>query len=89
MTIGAAIVLYAVVWFMTLFVVLPIRLTSQDEDGVIVPGTPPSAPSNPQLGKRALIVTGISTVLWVILVAIIVTGVISIDTFDFYNGIES
>ena len=30
MAIGSAIVLFAVVWFMTLFVVLPLRLTSEE-----------------------------------------------------------
>lgn len=88
MTIGAALVLFAVVWFMTLFVILPIRLTSQEEDGDIVPGTPPSAPSNPQLGKRVQIVTVVATVIWIGLVAIIATGAIPLDTFDFYNGIR-
>ncbi|PLS23536.1 DUF1467 family protein [Neptunicoccus cionae] len=89
MTIGAALVLYAVVWFMTLFIVLPIKLKSQTEDGAVVKGTPSSAPANPQLGKRALIVTGVSVVIWLGLMGIIVSGIIPLETFDFYNGIES
>lgn len=88
MTIGAALVLYAVVWFMTLFIVLPIRLKSQTEDGPVVKGTPPSAPADPQLGKRALIVTGVSVVIWLGLMGIIVSGVISLEMFDFYGGIK-
>jgi predicted secreted protein len=88
MNIGAALVLYAVVWFMTLFIVLPLRLTSQQEAGSIVPGTPASAPTNPQLGKRAIIVTIVATLVWIGLVAIIASGIIPLSWFDFYSGIE-
>lgn len=88
MTIGAALVLFAVVWFMVLFVILPLRLTSQEESGEVVPGTPSSAPTDPMLGKKALWTTGVSVVIWGILVAIIVSGAIPLDTFDFYSGIE-
>ena len=49
MTITGAIVLYAVCWFMTLFVVLPIGVQSQEEAGDVVPGTPASAPTAPML----------------------------------------
>ena len=87
MTIGAAIVLFAVVWFMVLFVVLPLRLTSQEEAGEVVPGTSPSAPENPQLKKKALVVTLVSIVVWGAMVAVIVTGVLPLETFDFYSGI--
>lgn len=88
MTIGAALVLFAVVWFMVLFVILPLRLTSQEESGTVVPGTPPSAPTDPKLGKKALWTTAVTVVIWGALVAVIVSGVIPLDTFDFYNGIE-
>ncbi|MAY31868.1 MAG: hypothetical protein CMM86_04625, partial [Rhodovulum sp.] len=38
MTITAAIVLFAVIWFMVLFVTLPVRLRTQGDVGEIVPG---------------------------------------------------
>jgi len=38
-------VLFAVFWFMVLFVVLPLRLQTQGENKNVVPGTPSSAPS--------------------------------------------
>ena len=41
----SAAVVFAVVWFLTLFVVLPIGLRTQDEAGRIEPGTPASAPA--------------------------------------------
>ena len=57
MTITAAIVLFAVIWFLTLFVVLPIGLRTQGEDGEVVPGTPSSAPANPRLRRKFFWVT--------------------------------
>lgn len=78
----SAFVLYAVLWFLTLFIVLPLRLTTQGEDGNVVPGTPQSAPANPMMRKRMLITTAISFVIWVIIVGIIVSGIIGIDDID-------
>ena len=40
-----AIALYFVIWWVTLFAVLPIGLRTQAEAGEVVPGTPESAPS--------------------------------------------
>jgi len=88
MTIGAALVLLAVVRFMTLFVVLPLYQPSQGDKNDVVAGTSPSAPANPQLGKRALIVTGVSLVIWGILEFIISTGAISLETMNIWSGIQ-
>lgn len=87
MTIGAALVLFAIVWFMVLFIVLPLRLTTQGEEGEVVPGTSKSAPANVNLKRKAIWTTVVSIVVWGVLVAIISTEVITIDTFDIYNGI--
>ncbi|MDA1286881.1 MAG: DUF1467 family protein [Rhodobacterales bacterium] len=81
----SAVVLYLVFWFMTLFVVLPLRLQSQSEAGEVVPGTPPSAPVNPNLKKKFLLVTVISAVLWVPVVVVIVMGWITIEDIDFFG----
>lgn len=44
MSITGAIVLYAVTWFMVFFILLPLRVQSQDESGKVVPGTPRARP---------------------------------------------
>ncbi len=46
MTITAAIVLFAVIWFLVFFCVLPFRFESQAEAGSVTPGTP-AVPSPP------------------------------------------
>ena len=88
MTITASLVLFSVIWFMLLFIVLPIRMQSQQDTGDVVPGTPASAPENPQLKKRALIVTALAIPLWLFSMWLILSGLISLDTLDFYNGIN-
>ncbi len=85
MTITAAIVLFAVIWFMCLFIALPLRMQSQDEAGSVVPGTPASAPADPKLKKKAFWVTIVTIALWVPLVWVISSGVISIEDMDFFG----
>ena len=85
MAISSALVLFSVIWFMLLLIALPLRLKSQGDVGEVVPGTPASAPVNPMIGKKMIWVTIISVVLWVPLVAFILSGVVSIHDIDFYN----
>ncbi|MGG7567621.1 DUF1467 family protein [Rhodovulum sp. DZ06] len=84
-SITGAIVVYAVVWFMTLFIILPIRMKSQADVGEVVPGTPASAPEAPALKKRFIITTIITTVLWVAIMAIILSGAVSLDDWPLWQ----
>ena len=85
MGIVTGIVLYAIIWFMTLFVILPFRLKSQSEDGEVVPGTPGSAPADPALRKRFLVTTLVAAVVWAIVASIILTGAITVEDFDLFS----
>ena len=88
MTITAALVLFAVIWFMTLLVVLPIRIQTQGDLGEIVPGTHAGAPEVHHMKKKLWITTGISVVLWAVIAGIIISGVISVRDFDWLNQLE-
>ncbi|SDW69325.1 Predicted secreted protein [Ruegeria halocynthiae] len=88
MTITAALVLFAVIWFLTLLIVLPVRIKTQGDLGDIVPGTHAGAPEVHHMKKKLWITTGISVVLWGIIAAIIISGVISIRDFDWLNQLE-
>jgi predicted secreted protein len=83
MSITAAIVLFAVTWFMVFFVILPLRITSQAEAGKVVPGTPRSAPAGDVVGRKAKITTGIAIVIWVMLYLTITSGWITMRDIDF------
>ena len=82
MTITAAIVLFSVVWFMTFFIVLPLRFVSQGDAGVVVPGTPKSAPAGDVVLRKAKITTLVAVVIWGLLYAVILSGWISVRDFD-------
>lgn len=85
MSITSAIVLYAVIWFMTFFIAIPIRLKTQGDMGEVVPGTHAGAPEHHHLKKKAWITTFIATVLWVVIATIILSGWITVRDFDWMN----
>jgi predicted secreted protein len=88
MTITAALVLFAVIWFMVFFVVLPLRLVTQGEAGDVVPGTHRSAPADAQIGRKARITTLWASLLFIIIAGIIVSGVISVRDIDWFDRMD-
>ncbi|MEM6727378.1 MAG: DUF1467 family protein [Pseudomonadota bacterium] len=89
MGITSAIVLYAVIWFLTLLCVLTVRLETQGDAGKIVPGTHAGSPTNPQLKKRFLWTTAIAFVIWTIIAGVIVSGVITIRDIDWFDRMST
>ncbi|WP_420569411.1 DUF1467 family protein [Thalassovita sp.] len=89
MSITSAIVLYAVIWFMTFLIAIPIRLQTQGDVGKVVPGTQAGAPEHHQLKKKAIITTIVAAVLWVIIAGIIISGWISVRDLDWFNRMGS
>jgi predicted secreted protein len=85
MTITAAIVLYAVTWFMVFFCVLPLRFKSQAEAGDVTPGTPSSAPADAMVGTKAKITSVVALVIFGLLYLIITSGVITVDNMDVFG----
>ena len=85
MGVVTGLVLYAIIWFMTLFVVLQTGVTSQDEAGRRVRGTHGSAPENPQIGRRFLITSGVAFGIWAVIAAIILSGAITIEDIDLFS----
>ncbi len=85
MSITGAIVLFATTWFLVFFIVLPLRFESQADAGEVVPGTPKSAPSGNVVGRKAKITTLVTLVVWALLVAVIMSGVISIKNVDVFQ----
>ncbi len=85
MTITAAIVLFAVTWFMVFFVVLPLNLTTQGDAGRVEPGTPAAAPAGFVVARKARLTTMIAIVIWAAICAVILSGVISVRDLDFFG----
>lgn len=85
MGVVTGIVLYAIIWFMTLFLALQIRVTSQDDAGSRVAGTPGSAPADPQLKRRIIWTSIVAAGIWAVIAAIIVLEIITIDDIDLFT----
>jgi predicted secreted protein len=85
MTITAAIVLFAVTWFMVFFVVLPLNLTTQGDAGKIEPGTPAAAPAGFVVARKARLTTLIALVVWAALCAVILSGAITVRDLDLFG----
>ncbi|MEL7253726.1 MAG: DUF1467 family protein [Pseudomonadota bacterium] len=81
----SGLVLYAVIWFMTLLVVLPIKIQTQGDLGEIVPGTHAGSPEHHHLRKKMWITTGVAFVIWAIVAALMLTGTVTLDDVDLYK----
>lgn len=79
MSLTFGIAIYFIVWWMTLFAVLPFNVRTQDEDGEIVPGTPESAPAKNQMLRIAAINTVIASFVFALVWSIIVFQWIDLD----------
>jgi len=85
MGITSALVLFAVIWFMVFFIVLPLRMVSQGDEGKIVAGTHASAPAHPQVKRKAKITTYWALALWVIIAGTIFSGLITVRDLDWFD----
>ena len=88
MTISAAFVLLAVIWFLTLFIMLPLNIKTQKELGKTEHGTPSSAPTNPNLKRKIFWTTVIATMIWIPVCLIIILEIVTISDIDFYNKLR-
>lgn len=78
MSIAGGVVIYVIIWWIVFFAVLPWGVTGRweaDDDGVR--GAEPGAPVTPRLKKKLLVTTLIAFGFWLILAAVISSGVIN------------
>lgn len=64
MGVGTGFAIYFIIWWVTLFAILPFGVRSQHEDGAIEPGTDPGAPKEPALLKKAVVTTIVSGIVF-------------------------
>jgi predicted secreted protein len=84
-SITGAVVLFAVIWFVTLLVALPIGVRTQEEAGEIAPGTPASAPADPMIGRKLFWTTLVTLLLWAPLCALILWGGLTVRDIDVWG----
>lgn len=67
--------IFFIIWWVVLFIALPIGLRTQDEDGDVTLGTIPSAPRGPHMVRALLLTTVIAAAIFAALyVAVTVYG---------------
>lgn len=81
MGIISGLAIYFIIWWTTLFVVLPIGNQSQHESGERALGTADSAPINARMGFKFMLTTALATVVFVIFY--VVTQVFGLGADDF------
>lgn len=72
---GSAI--YGIIWFLTLFMVLPFGVVSQHEDGRVVPGSEAGAPARPMIYRKLAMTTLLSAVLYGLVYMLLTSGILA------------
>ena len=83
MSVSLSIATYFIVWWLTLFMILPLGIKTQEEDGEIVPGSVESAPASPQILKKMAITTIVAAIIFAGIYSVITYNLISIDDIPF------
>jgi predicted secreted protein len=85
----AGLAIYLVVWWITLFAVLPWGIRAQADEGEIAAGTEPSAPVAPRLLRKVVITTLVAAALWLVIAWLIVYQPVSFDSIPFMPEFSS
>ena len=85
MSVTSAFVLFAVIWFLTFLIVIPFKIKTQGDVGVVLKGTQAGAPEVHDLRKKAIITTGISLILWLLITILIVSEIVTIEDIDLFG----
>ena len=64
MTFTTALAAFFLIWWVSLFAVLPWGIRSQHEGGEMAPGTDPGAPTSFRLGQKLLWTTAVAVVIY-------------------------
>jgi len=82
-------VVYLLIWWMTLFTILPRNIRGQAEEDDIVRGSEPGAPVESNIKAKFKLTTIVATVIWVVVCGIIWSGLVSWDGLGEMLGMDS
>ena len=83
MSIGAAVAIYFIIWWLVLFAIMPFGVRSQIEAGEVVPGSERGAPVRHGMVRNAIWTTVVSAVLFGLYYTNYTTGFITLDDVPF------
>jgi predicted secreted protein len=78
MTKTTAAAVFFLIWWVTLFAVLPWGIHSQT-DGDIAPGTDPGAPAVPKLGRKLLLTTAVASVVFAAVYVVMANRLVTLN----------
>lgn len=84
MGLAFSIAVYFIIWWLVLFLILPIGLRTQEEEGEVLPGTPESAPATLAIWKKFLITTIASAIVFAGVYVVITYRLIDLDSVAIY-----
>ena len=79
--------IYFVAWWLVLFLVLPFGVRTQQDEGVVVPGTDPGAPVMPLLVKKLIWNTVLTAVLCAVFIWLFLSGHVTLDNLTTLWGL--
>lgn len=85
----SGLVLFAVIWTLVFFVVLPLRLQTQGEAGEIVPGTHASSPANFDIKRKAKVTTMWAFPIWLVIAGTILSGALTVRDIDWFDRMST
>jgi predicted secreted protein len=88
MSIGSAIAIYFVIWWIGLFAILPWGIRSQHEEGDVVRGSDPGAPAKPRLLRIVIINTIFASLIFGTYYIVWTNGLISLDDIPFLPDLK-
>ncbi len=91
MSLPFAIAVYLICWWMVLFMVLPFGVRSQEEQGEVVAGSEPAAPSVPRIWRKFAITTIVAALIFAPIYAVVEYRLVTLDSIPFlptYEGFE-
>jgi predicted secreted protein len=77
MAFSTAIAIYFLIWWLTLFAVLPWGVSAQGEDGA--PGTDPGAPRVPHLKAKLVWTTVVATAIFAVVAHVYINRLVTLD----------
>ncbi len=86
MSVTTVLAIYFIIWWVVLFAVLPWGVRSQDESGDVTPGTDPGAPAVHTVWMKLLWTTIIASVVFAIMAAVYLLGLIPYDFLTAISG---
>ena len=85
-TISTGLAVYFVIWWLVLFLTLPFGVRSQHEDGDSAPGTDPGAPILARMGRKLIMTTLISAVIFAVAMWAYYQGYLNIERLSKLMG---